>query len=223
MINNVKNAFDKAANEYDQARKQIIPFMDIYYNTAVELTKQYKNPTIMDLGAGTGILTQLLHQTHPESSITLVDMSHEMLSKARSKFSSIDTFEYIEDNYLTMKFPSNYDIIISSLSIHHLTDKQKQELYKKIYDHLNKDGVFINADEVHGPTDKTEEMYKKLENEHLYNQNLDKQKISEILERRKLDKPATLSDTISWYEEIGFKNVDIFYKYYRYFVIYGEK
>lgn len=223
MINNVKNAFDKAANEYDQARKQIIPFMDIYYNTAVELTKQYKNPTIMDLGAGTGILTQLLHQTHPESSITLVDMSHEMLSKARSKFSSIDTFEYIEDNYLTMKFPSNYDIIISSLSIHHLTDKQKQELYKKIYDHLNKDGVFINADEVHGPTDKTEQMYKKLENEHLYNQNLDKQKISEILERRKLDKPATLSDTISWYEEIGFKNVDIFYKYYRYFVIYGEK
>jgi len=223
LINNVKNAFDKAANDYDLSRKQIIPFMDIYYNTAVELTRQYENPTILDLGAGTGILTQLLHEVHPESSITLVDMSHEMLSKARSKFASIDKFEYIEDNYLTMEFPSSYDIIISSLSIHHLTDKQKQILYKKIYDHLNNDGVFINADEVHGPTDKTEQMYKELENEHLYNQDISNQKKSEILERRKLDQPATLLDTISWYEEIGYKNVDIFYKYYRYFVIYGEK
>lgn len=220
---NVKTAFDKAADDYDMLRKQIIPFMDIYYNAAVELTKQYNNPKILDLGAGTGILTQLLLDIHPNSPITLVDMSHEMLEKARQKFSSVNNFKYIENNYLTMKFPENYDIIISSLSIHHLSDEEKQLLYKKIYDYLNEGGVFINADEVRGLTDKTEEMYKCYENEHLLRQDISQEDKNEILERRKLDKPSTLLDTLDFYEQIGFKNVDIFYKYYRYFVIYGEK
>ena len=44
-----------------------------------------------------------------------------------------------------------------------------------------------------------------------------------LINRRKLDKPATLLNTIQWYDKIGYKNVDIYYKYYRYFVIAGEK
>jgi tRNA (cmo5U34)-methyltransferase len=113
----VKDAFNDAADSYDSNRKEIIPNMGIYYQTAVELTKDYENPTIMDLGAGTGILTELLHKLHPQSKITLVDMSANMLNKARSKFKDISNFSYVEDNYLTMDFQQTYDVIISSLSI----------------------------------------------------------------------------------------------------------
>lgn len=120
----VKTAFNNAADNYDTNRKEIIPHMDVYYQTAVELTKKFNNPSILDLGAGTGILTELLHQSHPQSRITLVDMSANMLDKAKNKFNNIDNFTYIEDNYLTMDFKDNYDIIISSLSIHHLNDKE---------------------------------------------------------------------------------------------------
>lgn len=223
MNDDVKQAFNKAADDYDLHRKQIIPYMDIYYNAAVELTLKFNNPTILDLGAGTGILTQLLHQQHPNSHITLVDMSSKMLQIARRKFSNIKNIEYIEDNYLTMKFPHKYDIIISSLSIHHLDDDEKQVLYKKIYDYLNHKGIFINADQLHAPTPKTEQMYVERENSHLYEQDISEEEKDEILNRRKLDQPATLKDTLSWYEEIGFKNTDIIYKYYRYMVIYAEK
>ena len=115
----VKNAFDNAADSYDSKRKEIIPHMDVYYQTAVELTKDYENPKILDLGAGTGILTKMLYNLHPDSRITLLDMSANMLSRAKNKFEGIDNFEYIEDNYLTRDFKQSYDIIISSLSIHH--------------------------------------------------------------------------------------------------------
>ena len=219
----VKTAFNNAADNYDTNRKEIIPHMDLYYQTAVELTKKFNNPSILDLGAGTGILTELLHQTHPQSRITLVDMSANMLDKAKNKFNNIDNFTYIEDNYLTMDFKENYDIIISSLSIHHLNDKEKYTLYRKIYQHLNNQGVFINADEVIAPTDTLEKLYVEKETTHLLKQDLTNDEKEEILYRRTLDTPSTLKDNLTWLDDIGYENVDVIYKYYRYFVLYGQK
>lgn len=219
----VKTAFNNAADNYDTNRKEIIPHMDVYYQTAVELTKKFNNPSILDLGAGTGILTELLHQIHPQSRITLVDMSANMLDKAKNKFNNIDNFTYIEDNYLTMDFKDNYDIIISSLSIHHLNDKEKYTLYRKIYQHLNNQGVFINADEVIAPTDTLEKLYVEKETTHLLKQDLTNDEKEEILYRRTLDTPSTLKDNLTWLDDIGYENVDVIYKYYRYFVLYGQK
>ncbi|WP_455645686.1 class I SAM-dependent methyltransferase [Methanosphaera sp.] len=219
----VKDAFNQGSDKYDNYRKQAIPLMDEFYQTAIDLTKKYNNPKILDLGAGTGILTELLSKQHPESEITLIDMSHEMLEKARKKFENKSLFNYIEANYLTYNFPEQYDIIISSLSIHHLTDDEKQDLYEKIYNHLLDGGIFINADQVRGATDKTEQLYKEKDESHLQAQDMPESEKEILHNRRKLDKPATLSDTIEWYKEIGYVNVDVFFKYYRYFVISGQK
>ncbi|RAP52319.1 MAG: hypothetical protein BZ138_03330 [Methanosphaera sp. rholeuAM270] len=218
----ILEAFNKASNDYDKYRKQAIPNMDIYYNTVVKLTRKYENPTILDLGAGTGILTELLNKKHPQSKITLVDLSAEMLKIAKEKFRDKD-FDFLEADYMKHEFKNSYDIIVSSLSIHHLTDEDKQKLYKKIYDTLKPGGVFINADQVRGATPYTEEIYKKQDETHLQKQTMPEEEKQALTERRKLDKQATLKDTLNWYEDIGYKNVDIYYKYYRYFVIAGEK
>lgn len=218
----VVDAFNKASNDYDKYRKQAIPNMEIYYNTVVNLTKNYLNPKILDLGAGTGILTELLYKQHPNADITLVDLSTEMLNIAKKKFAD-KNFKYIEADYLTYDFEEKYDIIVSSLSIHHLTDEEKKLLYNRIYDFLKSGGLFINADEVCGATEYTEKIYKEEDSNHLNKQDMPKKEKEIIRQRRSLDKPAKLLDTIRWYDEIGYKNVDVYYKYYRYFVIAGEK
>ena len=218
----VVDAFNKASTDYDKYRKQAIPNMDIYYNTVVNLTKNFSDPKILDLGAGTGILTELLYKQHPNSNITLVDLSTEMLNIAKNKFND-KNFKYIEADYLTHDFDKDYDIIVSSLSIHHITDEEKKVLYKRIYNFLRTGGVFINADQVCGATEYTEEIYKKEDASHLNRQNIPEKEKDILRQRRLLDKPAKLLDTIQWYEDIGYKNVDVYYKYYRYFVIAGEK
>lgn len=222
MRNEVLDAFNKASDDYDKYRKQVIPNMEIYYNTVVKLTQKYDNPKILDLGAGTGILTEYLYTQHPHSDYTLIDLSTEMLNIAKEKFKD-DDFKYIISNYLTYDFKEKYDVIVSSLSIHHLTDEEKKFLYKRIYDILLPGGIFINADQVRGATDYTEEIYKQQDEEYLKKQNIPEKEKNILRERRKLDKEAKLSDTIVWYNNIGFKNVDVYYKYYRYFVIAGEK
>ena len=220
--NEVLDAFNKASDDYDKYRKQAIPNMDLYYNTLIELTIDYDRPKILDLGAGTGILTQLLYKQHPDSQITLLDMSKDMLNVARQKFADKD-FRYIEADYLNYDFEEKYDLVVSSLSIHHLTDDKKQVLYKRIYDILNDDGLFINADQVCGQTTDTEQIYKQKDATHLDNQDMPEEEKEILRKRRLLDKPAKLTDTIQWYTDIGYRNVDVYYKYYRYFVIAGQK
>ncbi len=222
-MDEIKDAFSKGSKDYDKYRRQTIPYMDVYYDTVVELTSGREDPRILDLGAGTGILTQMLHEKYPESNMTLLDISPEMIKLAKEKFNDITTFSYIEGDYLECDFDGMYDIIVSSLSIHHLEDDQKITLYKKIYDHLNSGGVFINADEVLGLTRDTEAMYKDKDSTHLAVQDMPEEDKDVLRERRKLDKPATLLENIEWFNKIGYKNTDVFFKYYRYFVIYGEK
>lgn len=218
----VEDAFNDASDKYDKYRKQAIPNMELYYNTAIELTQKYDKPKILDLGAGTGILTQLLHEKHPESDITLLDLSVQMLNKAKDKFKK-QNFKYIIADYLSYDYNEKYDVVISSLSIHHLTDEKKQELYKKVYSILNDGGIFINADEVYGQSEETEQIFKNKDSSHLNKQDIPEEEKEVLRQRRKLDRPSRLTDTIRWYEDIGFVNVDVYYKYYRYFVVAGEK
>jgi tRNA (cmo5U34)-methyltransferase len=105
----------------------------------------------------------------------------------------------------------------------HLTDDEKKVLYEKIYEILESGGIFINADLSLGETPFTEQLYKNQDTDYLEKNQLPEEEKQILKNRRKLDKPSKISDTIKWYKEIGFKNVDVYYKYYRYYVIAGVK
>ncbi len=54
-----------------------------------------------------------------------------------------------------------YDIVISSLSIHHLKDHSKRIIYSKIYESLNNGGIFLNLDQVYAPSSENEDIYQR--------------------------------------------------------------
>ncbi len=220
----LRKKFDNAATKYDKDRKAIIPNFDVYYGTLVQMAdSRIINPRILDLGAGTGLLTQLLWEKHPEAQFQLVDMAEEMLNIAKTRFSGQKNFEYINEDYLKYDFDGLFDMIVSSLSIHHLNHNDIKSLYQKAYDHLKPDGIFLNADEVIGPGSYSEKMYQKNWMEVINKASLEKSDKKVILERMKFDNPATLEDNIKWLQEAGFKDVDVYYKYYNFVVLYGRK
>ena len=222
--NLLRKKFDDAAYEYDKDRKAIIPHFDTYYGTLVQLSdSEISNPRILDLGAGTGLLTQLLWEKHPKARFQLVDMAEEMLNIAKNRFSGQENFEYINEDYLKYDFDGLFDMIVSSLSIHHLNHSDIKSLYQKAYDHLKPDGIFLNADEVIGPGSYSEEMYQKNWMEVIDQAGLEESDKKVILERMNFDNPATLEDNIKWLQEAGFKDVDVYYKYYNFVVLYGRK
>lgn len=220
----LKEKFSQGAEEYDRQRTHVIPCLeDLYQITSDLAIVTNPKPRILDLGAGTGLLTSYLHNKYPEGDFILLDLSEEMLNIARTRFKNNPDFHYVVADYLKHDFEGQFDIVVSSLSIHHLKHQDKRLLYEKVYKHLNPCGVFINADQVMGPYPANEKEYYRNWLNKIDMGSLSESEKTIIFDRMKLDNPASLADNFKWLEEIGFVDVDVYYKYYNFVVLYGKK
>jgi tRNA (cmo5U34)-methyltransferase len=222
--NKVMEQFDVIANDYDIQRRKLIPCYDDFYQIPVSLASTtMESPKILDIGAGTGLFTSFMLAKYPKARATLIDISEKMLEVAKSRFKGNSNIKYIVDDYTKHKFEDTFDLVISSLSIHHLTDRDKKDLYNKIFSLMKDDSLFINADQVLGSTPNLETLYKDDWRKKIENSGLSKTDLMSAYERTRLDKMSTLDRQIDWLRDIGFSDVDCVYKYFNFVVLMGRK
>jgi len=84
----VKDIFDAGAAKYDGQRRKVIPCFDDFYESVISLISFHSEDPFaaLDLGAGTGLLTSLILNKFPKAKLTVLDISEEMLAKARERF-----------------------------------------------------------------------------------------------------------------------------------------
>ena len=223
----VKASFDRAAETYDRARRQLVPGFDDFYGAVLDLVPHEREAylRVLDLGAGTGLLSALAGEAFPNARIILVDFSEEMLGGARHRFAHDDEarFEFRTLDYVRESLPGeDYDVVVSALSIHHLEDRDKKELFSKVYEVLSEGGVFANADQVLGATPEIEERYHAWWLREARGAGVGEGDLAASLERIKEDKNATLEAQMAWLGEAGFVEVDCPYKNRR-FAVYGGR
>lgn len=224
MNASVKEQFNKVAQQYDQQRRQLIPCFDDFYGTAVHwINSAKKAPRILDLGAGTGLFSAFVLAKFPEAKLTLIDLSENMLEMAKKRFATEREVTYIAADYFEHAYTETYDIVISSLSIHHLSHQHKRGLFQKIHSLLEAGGAFVNADQVLGPSPFFVEQYKNDWERTIHASGLGPDAIAAAIERRKLDLNATEHDQLQWLREARFQHVDCVYKHHDFAVFYAQK
>lgn len=220
----IRKLFNDVAGSYDEQRRYFIPCFDDFYGTAVALAQaDTPEPAILDIGAGTGLMSALLLKKYPGASLTLIDVSDQMMEVARQRFPNYSNIEYIIDDFARHRFSKSFDIIISSLAIHHLNEPEKEALYHKVYHTLKKPGGFINADQVLGSTVFLENLYKEDWKRKVLASPLTPEELERAYERTKMDQMSTLQDQLGWLRDAGFSEVDCIYKYYNFVVMYARK
>ena len=216
--------FNAAAEDYDRARRQLVPSFDDFYGTAVEAIpyKREEAIRVLDLGAGTGMLSAFVAWAFPRARITLVDASPEMLAVARRRFADEPgRFEFRVLDYAREPPPGEYEAVVSALSIHHLDGTEKWELFREVYRVLCDGGVFVNADQVLGSTPEIEALYRETWLRQVRESGVGEVDLAALVRMRE-DKPSTLEEQEAWLEETGFRQVDCPYKNYG-FAVYGGR
>ncbi len=220
----VQNLFDRAASSYDYTRKKYIPRLEEYYGTVVGLIPMANpNPRILDVGAGTGLLSAMVLAAFPDAQLTLIDISPSMLEQAEARFAERNDIVYqvvdVERDALT----GQYDMIISALALHHVPQSTLPRVFGKIFDVLVAGGLFINADQTLGTSPQNEQRYADMWERGARSRGATDAEIATAIERMKADQTATLEDQLLWLRNAGFAHVDCWYKDYRFAVYSGQK
>jgi tRNA (cmo5U34)-methyltransferase len=218
------------AEIYVVERRRLLTILQSFYK---HFLKDGRQKTILDLGCGDGIITHEILKVDGSVSATLLDGSGDMLNNARERLKGFKNVQFIcasfHDILEKKVLKQNFDFVVSSLAIHHLTMDEKKSLFKKMHSHLYTDGYFVNIDVILSPTDVLEQWYMSLWrewiNEKRNSLGIEGNYYDGIIRRYKDNtdnKPDTLDNQLNALKSIGFKNVDCFYKY-GIFAIYGGK
>jgi len=222
----VKRAFDAAAPGYDGLRRQLIPCFDDFYGAAVDGLDLPAGsaPRILDLGAGTGLLAERLLARWPRARLTLIDLSPDMLARARERFGGRGAqVEVRVADYLADPLGGPYDAVVSALSIHHLPDGGKRALFRRAFEALRPGGVLVDADNVLAPTPRLAARDRALWIARVRESGIAEAELAAALRRTRLDVLAPLDAQLAWLRRIGFVDVDCTYKWLHFAVFGGRR
>jgi tRNA (cmo5U34)-methyltransferase len=193
----------------------------------------------LDLGSGGGILAAAVLHLFPGAQGTLVDFSEPMMAEARqllqARFPALlfALADFGDPGWLRWVLGrAPFDAVVSGYAIHHQPDPRKRELYREIFDLLAPGGLFVNLEHVSSPSPWVEKLYEEQFVDSLFGfqrSRGSKKSREEVAEEflRRPDKEANIlapvEDQCGWLREIGFADVDCYFKTFELAVFGGRR
>lgn len=223
----VEQAFNQSTHYYDAWVRKALPGFDDLFSSALQALPFPESTSlrVLDLGAGTGLFSSVILEKFPQAHFTLVDLAEGMLAVARERFQAAAAqFTYTVADIRSIQFDAEFDLVISSLAIHHLEHAEKQALFRHIHAALRRPGWFLNIDQIQAPTPALREQYWAVWLEHVRAQGAGEDQIQRSIERRQTyDRDALLEDQLAWLKSAGFTAVDNLYKHHFIGLFYAQK
>lgn len=219
----VKEHFAKQADEYEKLMVRLIPqYLEqhqIIYNL---LPKEDKSYSVLDLGCGNGILSELVFKKHPHSFVVGFDLTENTLNAYEKKLSNYsEKFELKQGNFRTDSIGNGYDIILAGLTLHHLTWEQREKFYPTLYSALNTGGLLLSRDIIIDEDQTIMQEQYSYWKEFMKSQGEDPEFwYSKHIEK---DYPMTLTDHFAWLRKAGFTRVACHWRLYNFAITSAMK
>jgi tRNA (cmo5U34)-methyltransferase len=225
--------FVENADIYILERKKLFSIMKSFYNYFLKNKIKNGQIKVLDLGCGDGALTNELLKVDDQIEATLVDGSSTMIQNAQERLKSYDGLNYIHKTFQELLendiLETDFNFIVSSLAIHHLSSESKESLFQYILHHLKEGGFFLNVDVVRAPNEALEDWYRQLWGEWIAKNELkmgSKESFQHIPLQYKNNPdnyPERLENQLNALKSVGFNQVDCYYKYGIFSIFGGKK
>ena len=218
QLGNIWKHFQAEAESFDELIMKLIP----YYNQMLEALVRAipfstdKKICVLDVGCGTGTIAQQVKTAFPNAQVHCIDIADKMLQVAQAKLSKVEDVTYEVVDFTHYNFNKTYDVIVSSLALHHLqSDKEQMDFWTLAYEALAPGGCMYNADVIWGGSEHIQglniEQWKKFMLKSVSEEEIENTWLPRYYAE---DRPVPLMKQLSWMKDIGFKHVDVIWKYY---------
>lgn len=123
-----------------------------YRDAARVVAEKYvgHNERVLDLGCGTGVLTDMI--LHKSSLVVGCDLSQSMIQCARKKTSYSDKSHFVVGNCLHIPLSGGFDRVLSSFMMVILPEEQQCMALSNVYNQLKPEGeaIFLTSPETAG-------------------------------------------------------------------------
>lgn len=219
-------------------RRGAIPSAQTQVEVMLKIVHKWcPNPqTILDLGCGDGVLGRAVWEECPDSQIYFLDFSDPMLDALKNKLGEESSATIVKADFSTPQWVEHlngpFELVLSGFAIHHQPDERKQQLYKEIYRILSNGGVFLNLEHVASSTEEVEAIFDDyfIDHRHAFFQSVEpdvsREKVAkEHYSRSDKDENilAPVEDQCEWLRQIGFDDVDCFFKVFELALFGGRK
>jgi tRNA (cmo5U34)-methyltransferase len=221
--------------------RSAIPLAQEQIGVMISILKMRQEPVenFLDLGCGDGILGAAILGAYPSAHGVLVDFSQPMLGQAREQLKdfeaqlSFENLDYGDPAWVNAILPCGpFDSIVSGYSIHHQPDERKQEIYQEIFSLLKPGAWFVNIEHVSSEAmtniDLFEDHY--VSARYAIEQRNGGTRSFEELEQEYKHRPDKAANILApvelqcdWLREIGYEEVDCYFRIYELAVFAGRK
>jgi tRNA (cmo5U34)-methyltransferase len=171
-----------------------------------------------DLGAGNGVLDELVLERYPEARAVLIDGSEPMLAYARTRLQRFGeraqyvTAQLAQPGWVTVA-GGPFDVVLAARAVHHAgTPDRIRQLFSEIVGALAPGGLFINLDYVRfgNPAFQQLGLWSGEDPEASFQ-----------IATPHMELPASLEDQLAWLREAGFAAAECVYREFQTVIVVG--
>ena len=211
----------QVADVFDSHVRKSVPIYDDMQNMVLDMSEWFvkDNSTIFDLGSSTGKTLNLLSNRHKnKNNIQYIglDNSVSMVEKAIENRVN-NNIEFKHQDITNMKDFKKSSLVLSLYTLQFMTLNDRYKVLKKVYDDLEHGGGLIIAEKVHGESSFFEDIWIELYWDMKKQNGLsDDAILNKARSLRGVLRPLSFSENINILKEVGFKDIDIFMKWYNF-------
>jgi len=138
MTNFVKDNFDRYATSYDKNAVVQKVMADELFRILTKIDNNFK--TILEIGCGTGYLSQILKKNLKYKKLILNDISNNMIDIVAKSINDSDT-SYITGNFEDTQINGRYSLVASNATFQWFTNLDKS--FSKIHKILEDSGLLL--------------------------------------------------------------------------------
>jgi tRNA (cmo5U34)-methyltransferase len=193
---------------------------------------------ILDLGCGDGILGRMLLDAHASARVIFADFSEPMLEACRKLIGSNQRATLVKADFSTPAWLNGldaerpFDVVVSGFAIHHQADDRKRELYAEIYGLLREGGIFLNLEHVSSASPSGSALFDSyfVDGLERFHEKAGSGRTRREIEQTFYERPdkkenilAPVERQCQWLRDMGFQDVDCFFKVFELALFGGRK